>query len=127
MKFAIIFALLGACAAQDLPDAPQPTPKAFWALTAAYGGGILLDNYTTQRFERQGCVETTSPGLYGIRPREARFLAVSGGIAAAEVLAARWMVRRHSKSLRTVGYVALGSQVVDRYSSSIHNLGLRCR
>ena len=111
---------------QELPQAPEPrkTPVSFWALTGAYSLGIIGDDLSTQRYERMGCVEVWNPSLYGRRPSNARFLAVSFGLEAAYVIPARKMVRAKSRLWKSLGYGLLTWQAEGRADAIIHNLNL---
>jgi len=128
-KLAVIALLLATAYAQEPPDTPQPqkTPAAFWLETGAYTASILADDWSTQRFERMGCVEGFNPTLYGLRPTNTRFLAVSFGIEAAEVYGARRAVRSRSKFWKTLGYSFLGYNIENRTQAVAHNLGLHCK
>ena len=119
-------ALIVQARCQDLPQAPEPqkTPTSFWLLTGAYSASILGDDLSTQRFERMGCVEAWNPGLYGHRPSNARFLAISFGLEAASVIPARRMVRAKSRIWKSLGYAGLAWQTEGRADAIGHNLNL---
>ena len=119
-------ALIVQARCQDLRQAPEPqkTPTSFWLLTGAYSASILGDDLSTQRFERMGCVEAWNPGLYGRRPSNARFLAISFGLEAASVIPARRMVRAKSRIWKSLGYAGLAWQTEGRADAIGHNLNL---
>lgn len=122
---------------QTVPDAPSVrmdehvnvpvslSQRAFWATVGAYTAGIVADDWTTQRYERMGCVEVWNPGLYGHRPGSGRFLGVSFGIEAGEV-AGIWVgtQRRKSRLLRWSGVGAVGRETTYRWLAVGHNLKL---
>ena len=116
--------LLAHC--QELPNAPSSTPHSYWIVVGAYTGSILADDITTQHGKMRGCVETNNPLLYGRYPNQARFLAISFGFEALEVLATRRMVRSKSRFWRSIGYSELLSETGLRGSSAFGNTRSNC-
>jgi hypothetical protein len=113
---------------RPLPDAPLPgrTPSLFWVAAGAYTASIVADNYTTHSFVERGCYESENPWLYGPHPNQARFLTISFAGEAAELLAARRMVRSRSRFWNTIGYSLVAGETAGRAYISGHNEGLKC-
>lgn len=111
---------------EEFPNAPNATPHSYWAVVGAYTGSILADNYTTQHGKMRGCIEKDNPFLYGRYPNQGRFLAISFGFEAVEVLATRRMVRSNSKFWRAIGYSELLSETGLRGSAAFGNTRSNC-
>jgi hypothetical protein len=114
-------------ALQDAPTPQRSTPPAFWGVTGAYTAAILADNFTTQAGLKRGCHEAESPMLYGRHPSEPRFLAISFGIEAGEVFAARKMVRARSRRWKAIGYALIAGEAAGRAGAAAHNEEANCR
>jgi hypothetical protein len=135
LSIAAVLLLCSFASAQTIQDAPTPqaapTPPAFWGVTGAYTAAILADNFTTQAGLKRGCHEAESPMLYGRHPSEPRFLAISFGIEAGEVFAARKMVRAHSgkwsRRWNAIGYALIAGEAAGRAGAAAHNEEANCR
>ena len=89
-------------------------------------GTIVGDDITTQQYLREGCHESGNPMLYGKYPQQPRFLAVSFGLAAGQIAAARLMVRSRHAWMRDLGYAVVTAGIADRSEAIEHNLALNC-